>query len=187
MHLAMEAYLRPGELNKIRVGDVIPPVHGSRKPQWSLVLHPLEEGQMSKAQEFDETVLFDLDEQPAILECIYRVARCSIRSKNEKLFSAHFSDVMKMMEEASNHHHMDNLGAPHAYRLRHAGASRDFLLKSRSMSDIQQRGRWKAASSTRRYQKGGRLQQMLHQLPASARSAAMAASRNRVALLRSLR
>ncbi|CAJ1387216.1 unnamed protein product [Effrenium voratum] len=187
MHLAMEAYLRPGELNKIRVGDVVPPVAGSKKPQWSLVLHPTEEGQMSKAQEFDETIIFDLDEQPALLEAIYRVMRLAFRNPQEKVFSVKFEEVMRRMEEACQAHNMTCLGPPHAYRLRHAGASRDFLLKARNMADIQQRGRWKAPSSTRRYQKGGRLQQMLHQLPKAARDAALRASQRRVALLRSLR
>ncbi|CAJ1388043.1 unnamed protein product [Effrenium voratum] len=98
MHLAMEAYLRPGELNKIRVGDVVPPVAGSKKPQWSLVLHPTEEGQMSKAQEFDETIIFDLDEQPALLEAIYRVMRLAFRNPQEKVFSVKFEEVMRRME-----------------------------------------------------------------------------------------
>lgn len=43
-------------------------------------------------------------------------------------------------------------------------ASRDFTRKLRSLESIQQRGRWKSQSSLRRYQKGGRLQQLLHQL-----------------------
>ena len=115
MHLAMEAYLRPGELNKIRVGDLVPPVTGSKRPQWSLVLHPLEEGQMSKAAEFDETVIFDLEEQPALMEAIYRVTQCAARKKQEPLFSVQFTDANRLMEQAVKHFSVTSLGPPHAY------------------------------------------------------------------------
>ena len=83
MHLAIEAYLRPGELGKLRVGDLIPPVSGSRGGLWALVLRPMEEGQMSKAQEFDEPVLFDLPEQAVVAETVYRVLRLAFRKKTE--------------------------------------------------------------------------------------------------------
>ena len=59
--------------------------------------------------------------------------------------------------------------------------------KTRSMADIQHRGRWKAPSSTRRYQKGGRVQQLLHLLKPPVLRQAMDASRNRTNVLQCLR
>ena len=48
------------------------------------------------------------------------------------------------------------LGLPHVYVLRHSGASADRLYKRRPLSEVKSRGRWRADSSVRRYEKGGR-------------------------------
>jgi len=48
------------------------------------------------------------------------------------------------------------------YQNRHGGASRDHLLKLRSIPSIQRRGRWATDTSARIYDKPGRLQQLLH-------------------------
>ena len=48
------------------------------------------------------------------------------------------------------------------YQNRHGGASRDHLLKLRSVQAIQRRGRWAVDSSARIYDKPGRLQQMIN-------------------------
>jgi hypothetical protein len=187
MHLAMEAYLRPGEITRIRVMDFVPPLPGSRGAKWSIVLHPVEMQRMSKAQEFDETILMDLPDQGILAETIYRVCRLGFRQNYERVFSPSFQQMMDVMQAACHHYNLQSLGPPHAYRLRHAGPSRDFLLKLRTMSDIQHRGRWKASSSTRRYQKGGRLQQMMHLLPDAARREALRAYQDRAQTLRGLR
>eukprot|EP00439_Symbiodinium_sp_Y106_P045981 s7121_g5.t2 len=48
------------------------------------------------------------------------------------------------------------------YQNRHGGASRDHLLKLKSVQAIQRRGRWAVDSSARSYDKPGRLQQMIN-------------------------
>ncbi|CAE7736810.1 unnamed protein product [Symbiodinium sp. CCMP2592] len=48
------------------------------------------------------------------------------------------------------------------YQNRHGGASRDHLLRLRSVQAIQRRGRWASDSSARIYDKPGRLQQVLN-------------------------
>ena len=48
------------------------------------------------------------------------------------------------------------------YQNRHGGASRDHLMKLRSVPAIQRRGRWASDSSARIYDKPGRLQQVLN-------------------------
>lgn len=177
MILAMELYLRPGELDGIRVMDLVPPVGAAPNRQWSLVLHPWEQIVPSKAQEFDETVLFDLPLQTLLAETICRVLKFGVRGNHEKLFSLSYESMKEWMKKAADFHQVEAVGAPHAYRLRHAGASRDFALHLRS-------GRWKAPSSTRRYQKGGRLQQLLHLLPKDALQRALTAFERREATLR---
>jgi hypothetical protein len=167
--------------------DFVPPLPGSRGAKWSIVLHPVQMQRMSKAQEFDETILMDLPDQGILAETIYRVCRLGFRQNYERVFSPSFQQMMDVMQAACHHYNLQSLGPPHAYRLRHAGPSRDFLLKLRTMSDIQHRGRWKASSSTRRYQKGGRLQQMMHLLPDAARREALRAYQDRAQTLRGLR
>eukprot|EP00971_Amphidinium_carterae_P329456 6461910-Amphidinium_carterae.1 len=59
--LTVAFYLRPGELLKIRVGDVAKPMRRNRlHPHWTLVLHPQERKQVSKTSEQDESMALDL-------------------------------------------------------------------------------------------------------------------------------
>ena len=48
------------------------------------------------------------------------------------------------------------------YRLRHSGPSAKFLAGRRTISEIKHRGRWSSDSSVRRYQKGGRINELLN-------------------------
>ena len=48
------------------------------------------------------------------------------------------------------------------YQNRHGGASRDHLMRLRSVQAIQRRGRWAVDSSARIYDKPGRLQQTIN-------------------------
>ena len=49
--------------------------------------------------------------------------------------------------------------------MRHTGPSHDWLAQLRSLSAIQRRGRWGAASSVRRYEKSARVTSLLGKLP----------------------
>ena len=53
------------------------------------------------------------------------------------------------------------LGELDLYRLSHSGPSADFSQARRRLDEIQARGRWVAAASMRRYQKGGRLNDLV--------------------------
>eukprot|EP00971_Amphidinium_carterae_P194978 3868982-Amphidinium_carterae.1 len=48
---------------------------------------------------------------------------------------------------------------------RHGGASRDYLLKIRTLEEIQKRGVWKSQASVRRYEKSGVLQRFILKIP----------------------
>lgn len=65
------------------------------------------------------------------------------------------------------------LGGVHVYQLRHGGASRDFVTKSRSLEEVRRRGRWRSWASVRRYENGSRVAQMLNRLPPSLLDRAM--------------
>ena len=66
---------------------------------------------------------------------------------------------------------------PQLYQLRHTGASSDFASQRRTLPEIKRRGRWRAESSVRRYEKGGRLTDLLARLPAPTRKYALRCSR----------
>ena len=72
---------------------------------------------------------------------------------------------------------LQRLGELQPYRLRHGGASHDYSSKLRDLAAIQMRGRWRSQSSVRRYEKGGRLTQMMQALPGHVKSAAESAVR----------
>jgi len=167
MLIAFAMYLRPGEVVGLRVSDLVPPIAnaGRSAAHWSLVLHPLEEGRPSKTQEFDETLQFDLDYIKFVASAIYRIMGLHRRPSTEKIFSRSIAQLRSSMSVAAKACSLMSLGDPHPYRLRHGGASRDYITGMRSLPDIQQRGRWKAQASVRRYQKGGRLSQLLNGLP----------------------
>ena len=54
----------------------------------------------------------------------------------------------------------------------------DFWEKHRDLVSIQKRGRWRAMASVRRYEKGGRLAQLLSKLPDTTQELATWASEN---------
>lgn len=51
------------------------------------------------------------------------------------------------------------------YQLRHGGASHELLTGFRDVPGPMKRGRWKTLASVRRYEKGGRVHQQVHQAP----------------------
>lgn len=160
-------YLRPGEVSKLRIMDLVPPVPRANQSSchWSVVLHPLEVGVPSKTAEFDETVSFDLPDLDFIPRETSRLMKVRFRNRAEPLFSATGSQLRSVMEAIASKHGLQQIGPPHPYRLRHGGASHDFARQRRSLVEIQRRGRWKSFSSVRRYEKGGRIDQMLNSLP----------------------
>ena len=56
------------------------------------------------------------------------------------------------------------------YSLRHSGASLDALDRSRTLQEIQKRGRWRAHRSLVRYEKAGRIYAEYNRLPAATRA-----------------
>ena len=57
-----------------------------------------------------------------------------------------------------------NVGDIHLHRLRHAGASHDYITGTRDLKEVRRRGRWLSWRSVRRYEKGARVAGLLHQL-----------------------
>ena len=163
----VELYARPSEPFRLRGRDVVAPVPGAgpAHAHASVVLHPFEAGVPSKTHEFDEALLLDLPRQAALGEALVRLSQK--RGPDQLLFTVLPADYFAALRIAEDALNLKALGALHPYRLRHTGASHDFASKARDMQSIQRRGRWKDKRSMRRYEKGGRLQELLQRLPNS--------------------
>ena len=129
----------------------------------SIILHPWENGVPSKTQEFDETLLLDLPRHRALATAL--AEHCRGRNPEELVFTVTATELTAALAEMEVKLCLDVLGLLHAYRLRHTGASHDFVSRERSLLEIQRRGRWRDPRSFRRYEKGGRVGELFARLP----------------------
>eukprot|EP00439_Symbiodinium_sp_Y106_P000173 s123_g1.t1 len=162
--LSFMLYLRPGEALGLRIKDVA-----------------------SKTQEFDETVGLDLPYHAGVGAALHRALQLQRRHEDQKVFTHTLQDFAEFTEAAANALSLQKLGPFHPYRLRHGGASHDFVNKLRDLTEIQHRGRWKSTASVRRYQKGGRLTQLMNALPKQVQQHAIKAASKLQDTLRKLR
>ena len=144
-------YLRPSELLRLRVQDL---VHPTLTKKWhGLLLHPQEDGQPSKTGIYDDGVSMDNVYAPWLGKWVEqwlqrkRPTDLMFGIKYEQLRLL-FVDVMKRL----------GLADPSMYRLRHGGASEDAARKVRSIAAIKKRVRWRCDASLSRYEKHVRLQ-----------------------------
>ena len=107
--------------------------------------------------------------------------------RSAPLFTRTAKELKDFMTSLSAPLKLENLEELHPYRLRHGGASKDFNRQTRTLQEIQRRGRWKSFSSVRRYEKGGRVNQLLNSLPARTLQAANNAVVEIPTILQSLR
>ena len=185
--LMFECYLRPAETFQVRAVDVVFPTAamlrarraaGAKGPMVDIVLNPAEEGVPSKTQEFDSTVTLDLERHAPLATALKqylegRLGRAWRAEQDVALANGHaaaplfpgsavrmLTEVKLVLRELGV-----NLGDTQLYRVRHSGASHDYVHQARSIEDIRRRGRWRCFQSVRRYEKGGRLGQILLQQP----------------------
>ena len=160
--VSFSTYARPGELFRMKAADFVP--HNRDYHHSVLVVAPFERGEGSKAGVFDEVLILD-DVRAPWLEPLLRAhveSRLAV-SEEANLWSFNAKAFLEVWRIA-----VDILGigdvALSPYQNRHGGASRDHLLRLRSVVGIQcqRRGRWAVDTSARIYDKPGRLQQVLN-------------------------
>ncbi|CAK0850468.1 unnamed protein product, partial [Prorocentrum cordatum] len=169
--MMMELYLRPGEPFLLRGRDVVAgSLSGAR--EWtptSVLLHPFEMRTPSKSQEFDQTIVLDLDRQAALADALVQLG---LERGVGPLLDLTPSALRRALDEAAAAWRLGPLGPLDAYRFRRTGASVDFATGARRLEEIQRRGRWRSARSLRRYEHGGRLADLLRRLPPDVQRAA---------------
>jgi len=111
-------------VTKLRVMDLVAPV-GRRMSStlWSIVLHPQEELESSKTSEFDESIMFHVEEMMHIPVAVAKWRRIDQRHAHDPLFTVTAAQLKKAMEIAGQATGVINIGPPHPYRLRRGGAS----------------------------------------------------------------
>ena len=87
------------------------------------------------------------------------------KRKAELLISCTQCHVNTFMRDFWRRHGLEKLGAPHLYRLRHAGAPVGLANQQLDRDTLQRQLRHQAPRNARRYKKGGRLSQMAALLP----------------------
>jgi hypothetical protein len=167
----VNCYLRPEELFKARVQDLVLPIAASTASQaLSVVL---------QTHEFDKCIVADGKFQDLLVCLAVRVLQLPARPQKETALQVKPQQLIDVMNLASCMWDLSSLGSLDLYRLRHTGASFDYLSHTRTLAEVQKRGRWRAAASVRRYKKcSGRIQHLLCSLPADVRNKACAALRH---------
>ena len=136
-YAACKLYLRPGEAMELRVEDLGLPLQGHQEglSLHTITIAPQERKKASKTETFDDTVTVD---KPVWLgELIENFSRGKpVDSPSFRLTTEEFRDAWSAAWK--------RLGIrAHPYQLRHAGASIDRLTKTRTATQIGNRGRWK--------------------------------------------
>ena len=167
--LAFYAYLRPGELLRLRGFQLVLPLDWSPQTgHWlTILVDPVELGRPGKTGEFDHSVSLD---QPCHqwLARLLALHRACLGARD--LVWPFSQDELRDRYRAVGEALLGKVHAPVLYQLRHGGASQDAFCQVRPLGAIQQRGNWKAPSSVRRYEKHGRVNAELRRLPRAAQA-----------------
>ena len=127
-----------------------------------MILHPSEEQVPSKVGLYDETLLVDCPELTRVLKAF------RLRHHSGPLLPLPINKFNAIWQQAARELRLElSIGIPHPYALRHSGPSADRLHLRRSLAEVKARGRWRADSSVRRYEKGGRSLERLSVLTAA--------------------
>lgn len=170
MTLVMHAcYLRPGEVQALRVEDLLAP--GTQLHSWALVIAPQSRDEVSKTQVSDDTIFVDWPPWlgPALHVLVDK------RSTDSFLFEGDFAAMRREWQAVQT-----QLGLRQAclYQLRHGGASGDVLCRRRSLLEVMCRGRWATDRTLRRYCKPGKLEYLMNKLSPHMREYSLWAERN---------
>ncbi|CAK0810777.1 unnamed protein product, partial [Prorocentrum cordatum] len=151
-------YLRPSELLTVVEGDLLEPVAnaGVALACWSLLLRPFEREEPTKVGQFDDTLPLDSPDFPGLGALL-----AGLRGGDAEvwLFSFSQTQLLRRFQAACRAAGLGSLNLE-MHQLRHGGASRDFLMKTREIQAVKQRGRWANDRTLLRYMKAGRAQRL---------------------------
>ena len=123
--LSLYLYLRPSEVWKLSVQDMVSPVVPDM-PHWQLTLHSFEAAIPIKTQEFDEVLALDLPHQSWLGPVLVKFL--GTRIPTDPWFQcgrSHFGRVWKLATQRLDR--LPDLGPMDLHRAFHSGASLDFV------------------------------------------------------------
>ena len=132
---------------------------------------------------WDEMLSIDLKHMKFLGPALEQILDLKNRAGADKAFTISLEDVNQFMESNWEPLGLKPLGKPHAYSLRHGGASYEAALKLRTLASIQSRGRWQTLKSVKNYEKGSRLAQLFGSLSKATRDKAVRAKKDVVQVL----
>lgn len=163
--LCADVYTRLAKPLGLHARDIVPGQdglgHGMARTR--VLLHPCEVGVPSETYEYDRAIVRDLKRQEPLAHALEGAARA--RPREGLLLELRPGEVGVRMSSLADLLRLDPLGVPHPHRLRHTGASHDFVGGARSLGAIQLCGRWRDARSLRRYQHRARVAELFGRLP----------------------
>ena len=152
---------------------------------WTVTLHPEEDGIQSKTRESDCSLLVDNPDfpyMPALLELLklrkiegkkplaspkpMKQTQADHKSVTSRIFHLTHREWSVQYAEAVQQLGLKMFGPPVLYQLRHGVASHEVASGRRGLPSLMKRGRWSTLHSVRRYEKGGRLAELLGRLTA---------------------
>ena len=156
-------YLRPCDALPLHCEQLVPPTRaaGRGHQHWSLLLHQEGSGSTSKVGAKDENLVLD---NPDYHWFNPSLAQLRERHSGGKVFKFTYSELNTAVQKSLLALKYQEAGVQHLYQLRHGGASHEAAAGSRSLMDIKLRGRWSSARNMLRYEKGGRLAQVIARL-----------------------
>ena len=152
--------LRPAEALRLAGGCLVAPVRGGarNRRRWSVVLHPQERGVTSKVGAQDECLVFDNQEFDLVVPMLEWLL--STVPEGKQYFPVSAGQWQQALRAAARRL-FPSLAEPTLYQLRHGGASHEALTQFRDTEALVRRGRWQSLRSVKRYEKGGRVNQVL--------------------------
>lgn len=168
-------YLRPCDMLGARGAQLTAPMAegGVAHARWSLVLHPAERKKASKVGLHDECVMFTNPEFDDLMGAVrlWKLRTGPVR----RLVPVPYNQLARDFRAVCKKLGFLSIGVEHLYQLRHGGASFDVASGHLDIVSAMKKGRWRSMSSVRRYERGGRLNEVLarlapHQLRAARRA-----------------
>ncbi len=160
-----DTYARPHELLHLKREAVLLP-NKSKSRFWGVVFGLQEHGCPTKTGLYDDCILLDSvgrEDLAIVLKSLYKKTSRPHDLLFPGLTLSKFADAINHACDALDLRFLRL--TPHI--LRHSGPSTDCFAKSRSLLEIQNRGRWQAPSSVNRYRKPGRMLLLQQRIPAS--------------------
>ena len=162
--VSLSGYLRPTDMDSLLVKELIAPqlIASPTFMNWALVLHSSESGTIGKTGDRDENIILD-DSVCKTFDKVFQKITTGV-DKNEKLFPFTQMSFNNEIRQSVARLGLTRVGFV-PYSLRHSGASGDFLDKTRTLQDVQFRGRWRSDESLKRYCKSSLAQAAAAEVP----------------------